>query len=612
MGHQQAYLIARVRPHGARPTSRAAIYFVALASQKDNAAVIRYELRAIQGKYGRTCEPLIPDIPCPFALSLLHRAWCLDLAGDKDGAVANTLPASFPFWGNPANVYGITIIDITDPENPAYIFVDHPENILQLLIFGQRYPKVPQNAWRYLTKYCNLKRLPDDHPTKQVILDTIGAMDGIPLITANQLLEAWPDIKLNLLQYVLWQIWTWRWRMPQVAQSFHGLVASRANRSLGTAVKHLVDSGETNFGSLEWLSGKMHEVKTSLRSLQPWPDNALALLEYTLRELGEVTRVDLSGFQLSAKQVSHIVTSLGNVSYLDISENQSLQTSDVVDIVSAAPSLRRLVMMECPSVGDTDLRQAVIAHPAVFSGIEGILHPAFLATEPATTYPIGFAIRCQREFADNNNIRSVWTPFLTPAQAVQVITDTIPWTWRWPGGGTSWGFVVAHVIRAALGAATRAPAQPWEYDTVSAVARITGWDAPPGVPLIPIDPAQRVLWTFYCCYRGTLVQAGEWDRWAFVRYVRDDAPPASDTAATAARPTYTGTVHDLAGYLACMESEGRPMPAPEAVQTLQALLLVKHPRTGKLLCPMLEADQVPSLFADVEVPEEPEPAEESS
>jgi hypothetical protein len=54
-----------------------------LIKQEDNATIIREELRAIDGLYGRF-DPPIPDIPCPFTYFLLLSAWSTDLRDGKE------------------------------------------------------------------------------------------------------------------------------------------------------------------------------------------------------------------------------------------------------------------------------------------------------------------------------------------------------------------------------------------------------------------------------------------------------------------------------------------------------------------------------------------------
>jgi hypothetical protein len=54
-----------------------------LIKQEDNATIIREELRAIDGLYGRF-KPPIPDVPCPFTHFLLLSAFSTDLEDEKE------------------------------------------------------------------------------------------------------------------------------------------------------------------------------------------------------------------------------------------------------------------------------------------------------------------------------------------------------------------------------------------------------------------------------------------------------------------------------------------------------------------------------------------------
>ena len=95
----QVFLIARVCPHGStvpkyrciagyhhqwcygsRPL-RAARRCITAIKQKENAEILREEMRAIDGVYGTYgCEPKLPNMPCPFASYLLCLNWDMDFA----------------------------------------------------------------------------------------------------------------------------------------------------------------------------------------------------------------------------------------------------------------------------------------------------------------------------------------------------------------------------------------------------------------------------------------------------------------------------------------------------------------------------------------------------
>lgn len=118
----QAFLLARVRPHGTLPGSPGryrcigALYirsdckgviplqavrrFINLISQKGNASVVRSELRAIDGQYGHAVDelPKIPDFPCPFAHSLFRAAWSINVGKNRYVNPVQLLPASTRCW----------------------------------------------------------------------------------------------------------------------------------------------------------------------------------------------------------------------------------------------------------------------------------------------------------------------------------------------------------------------------------------------------------------------------------------------------------------------------------------------------------------------------------
>ena len=93
----QAFVLARLVPHGqtkayyrciaalhhqwcyGRLPLKATHRFFTLVKQKDNAEIIREEIRLLQGKYGRyDCHPKMPEIPSPYIGFLLASAWSFD------------------------------------------------------------------------------------------------------------------------------------------------------------------------------------------------------------------------------------------------------------------------------------------------------------------------------------------------------------------------------------------------------------------------------------------------------------------------------------------------------------------------------------------------------
>jgi hypothetical protein len=98
----QAFVIARARPYSSsvakyrciaafhhqwcygRLPLHATHRFITQAKNKFNAEIIRSEIAAIQGKFGRWREePALPAIPCPFTAFLLATNWSVDLEDPK-------------------------------------------------------------------------------------------------------------------------------------------------------------------------------------------------------------------------------------------------------------------------------------------------------------------------------------------------------------------------------------------------------------------------------------------------------------------------------------------------------------------------------------------------
>jgi hypothetical protein len=101
----QAFVIARVIPHGetrayyrcisalhhqwcyGRLPLLATRRFLALVKQKDNAEIIREEIRSLHGKYGRwKHSPKMPGVPSYYIGFLLASAWNLDFDERENGA----------------------------------------------------------------------------------------------------------------------------------------------------------------------------------------------------------------------------------------------------------------------------------------------------------------------------------------------------------------------------------------------------------------------------------------------------------------------------------------------------------------------------------------------
>ena len=430
-------------------------------------------------------------------------------------------------------------------------------------------------------------------------LSLIQDLAHLTIIPAVALREAWPrhDFSDIRTHEVSGMSQVFGASDPHVVESAIETVPTLAALSLDIAVRHAIGEGKTEeLEKLLWLPGKAMQVKSKLHDLDQFTESAMHLLINTFMELQETSHVDLTGFQLSGAQVAALLAALKEIRSVDLSANASLIADDLLDIIAAAPTLRRIVLMNCASVDGTRLLEIVDTSPSTFKGIEGILHPAFLTITKPDPYPCAFTYAA----ALGQELCCVSLPFFTPSQIVQALTEIIPWR---PGSPfiTSSGKFTPRRMDArplvgcsAFQSGTREPGQTVHERTVVTVPFLS--------PRIP--RGQKNLWTFVRQWRDWMSDGT--DSWGFVHYTRRDAsqpitaeePEAWSGAKELQRRMMDpgeGKVYDLRGFLECMEREGRPMPAEDAVEQLDDILFAKDPLTGEYYCQLMTQEEVASI-----------------
>ncbi|GLB42897.1 hypothetical protein LshimejAT787_1203460 [Lyophyllum shimeji] len=206
----QAFLIARVVPHGGteahyrcvaavhhgwcygRLPLQATRRLLTLIKDEDNAEIIREEIRTLDGRYGRWKEePVLPNLPCPYTSYLLEWAWSYDLPGHLR-QICFSVDADVGY-SETDNNGGISVIDITDPENPAYCFVAvhglESEVGVPLL--------VPLSAEDYVRAYYpgvdeEELEIEGARSIEEDVISSITRLDGEPLVDLDMLAETWP------------------------------------------------------------------------------------------------------------------------------------------------------------------------------------------------------------------------------------------------------------------------------------------------------------------------------------------------------------------------------------------------------------------------------------
>ena len=388
--------------------------------------------------------------------------------------------------------------------------------------------------------------------------------------------------------------------------------------TLDMAVKHsLKEDDPAGLEQLVGVPGKAAQIKTILRSMPAIPGgNGLQLLKRVLEETSELQspRLDLLEMQLSGKQLTELLSLCGDaVKALDLSYNALITANDIPTLVSAAPSMRLLALMNCPAVEGSRLLALPRDQSHQLTSLESILHPALLTLKKPLAFPAAFA------FANVAAVMSMWygpltcasVPLLTPAQVVQALTDALPWRGvdlsdqRAHAGLAMAQHTLPYVGCAALHAGARAPGTSHRPRTVASVPLLA-----PGHPR-----GAQALWAFVLRFslEPMFARMGSKNGWAFVRLTRHaDAPapvegPPDDGDALhklffpgrfvgpPLSEQYTAEVCDLDGFLVRMAREGRPMPADDAVRELKELLAARYPETDTLLCPFADDLQLSDL-----------------
>ncbi|THU91322.1 hypothetical protein K435DRAFT_727395 [Dendrothele bispora CBS 962.96] len=445
----QVFIIARLIPHGSTTGKpyyhcigaryhlscdeilplAATRRFLTLIKNEDNAEIIRDELHRAQYKYGRREHPFMPLMPCPYTLLLMTQAWDVDL-GSVEKAYASGIglenstlyPDIGSCDGDPEE--GISIIDVTDPSDPAYCFVFKPGG-------------GPMDMKGYIAEYYDTSDVVISGNTEGTIavraLEIVSALEGVRVLTSDALAEAWPD------EYD---------PSPEIhttvsAEPQNPHVPSLVELTLSPAVDNALASNDIE--QLEYLlmiPGKPELVKKFLMTKNPLPDSGAALLTNIItREFESTDRVilDLSEYPyLSSDQVVHIVKALTDtlprrIKSLKLSGNQNISTTTIVEVLKAFPQLLRLVLLNT-SITDGQLLELISTSPNLFFSLHDLVHPAFLHSvvsddleefpPPISPEPLHRAYRHGLTFVsfDGYTNTTASVPFFNPEQLLIKLT----------------------------------------------------------------------------------------------------------------------------------------------------------------------------------------------
>ncbi|EMD41065.1 hypothetical protein CERSUDRAFT_91822 [Gelatoporia subvermispora B] len=451
----QAFIIARVRsrPRKGAQTSapkyrciaalhhqwcyhtgllRATRRLLDLVRQKENADIIRMEIRSIEHRnrvtWGDDCWT-----PCPFTAALLAFAW-----NDDDGAgwPDTLLTADMGSWYGGSyltlgmqgerhlrsllitdNNDGISVIDVTNPEEPAFGFLWSEEQIL--------------TPAEYIHIYYARGRYDDEEEEEldEHTMTCIAALQGEKMITSESLIEAWPYEYAGFLRSANEGDVT----SSQEPEETPHKVAPLVHIALEPALAYAIQCNDVS--ALEesiWLPGRAGSVLELLRQQSPFPDAAMSLLMQILHETKTPTSLDLSDFSLSTAQVRQLLPALHGLRSLNLSFNPCLTIDGVRDLLAEVASLRRLLILECPHISSETLGALMHSQPSLFRRLKTVIHPLFMELSESRQYPatFTFAVSVAEEcygWSSNDPVNKaiITLPFCTPVGIADGLTRIV-------------------------------------------------------------------------------------------------------------------------------------------------------------------------------------------
>ncbi|KAI0041287.1 hypothetical protein FA95DRAFT_712681 [Auriscalpium vulgare] len=600
----QAFVIARVRPHGDASTPpkyrcitafhhqwcygtlplRAAMRFITLLKQDDNAELVRAELATLHGKYGRWREePRIPEVPASLVAFLLATSWSVALESEDGYAsgisFANDVLHADMSSGGGDNNDGITIIDVTDPAVPRYCFNS---------IGGP-----PLSALQYVRKYYSISdavlageaQVSEDMPPDIVAL--ITALNDVAMITPEMLHEAWPK------EYAVPGDSTAEeppLEKPSAALPSMQVMALRA------AIAHALDAAQGDTSGLEdwmWQPEMLDNTRAALRERAPFPDAGIPLLKAIVAKGLEdnPTVIDLSGFALSSPQIAQIVAKGAGLRTITLSDNAVVDVEAVRHVLTVAPDVERIVLLGCPAITDTALITLVNAEPALFYRIGALVHPAFLKSGGATLnapYANAFSLVVY----SRQQLHAFSRPYFTPEGVVDGLTVLVGALGR---SFDMYSFMnSAHTSQTAVAAAPLRAGQTWATRSTALLPRFS------------LRAKRGEGWCFLM--RLSTGFGGEHSAHGFVRFFAQgtgDPPRVEEEEERKPNPrsmgirmirlekstSAVGEVLDLRAFLARMVEDGRPAVPEDKVVALETQIAALEAGEHEFR-PLTEADLV--------------------
>lgn len=520
-----------------------------LAGQRENAEVIRAELRTIDGKYGRWGgDPKIPDVPCPYVAFVLGAAYTTDLStpGDFYYSHASFLSADIGSTEAGPDDDGISVIDLTDPFHPTYCFVS-----VQGLPTSLQPPLLhPLSAAQYLRAYF---------PSPAGLVNIEAEIRPVlPIIRSYKILD----------RQALFEAWQAEYGSEifrlsiDIAGPSPQHIASLADMAIAPAMEHAVQTDDfSGIAEALIMPGRAKVVRHLLKSMQAIPNSAIPVVLQLLPtdEIRE-GRLDLSGFDLSTEQIQEVIAYAGqHIGWLDISFNPKVSATTVHNVIMALPRLRRLVLMGCSGLSGEDLTALFRRERHLFANMECIVHPFVFSFHSSPMNCLSVVT-----LATDHGAVAVSVPFATPRCIVQNLVDYLKTFMPREGVVFPTASTRPWIARAAFAAAPRRRGQSWNERSLVCIPAFSGavFDGEGWMFLLKDDTARaRKTWGFIRL-RPSL-EGGH-------RPHTDPIQP-HDVRHVDDGSALTWEIHGLPSFLDII-SQGQETASDEAVRELEATL----------------------------------------
>ena len=429
-------------------------------------------------------------------------------------------------------------MDVTDPPSPAYCLVDE-------------YGDPPLDAHS----------------------PAVDALAHVDPVTEGMLKEAWPDMfELE--------------RASTEGASSTIAIPTLADLTLDSALDQTIASNDTH--SIEMLLSdptKARRVQAYLRRQRPFPSHAIGLLTACLREDpdGRGSAMNLSGYNLSTEQVLQLLTTRPGVESVNLCFNELITAHSISTLLALVSSVRRLVLIGCTSIDETEMMDMLRTQPELFYGLNALIYPSLmpiLDSEPFQN-PVAFTIACTSEdISLMPRMSGCCLPVFTPTSVVQSLIDFADFCLRGaPYGFHAWGGMAAQASFTAIHRAD----QPFDQRSFVTVPYFPAASLIPGYPGAPPT-------SWMCIYQQGACEPPESPSYAMYAFLKcshqlsatltrlsfDTVLEYLDATSDLAQISSALQAYDVHGFIDGLRAEGRPPVSEELVTKLSQTWLSKE------------------------------------